>query len=60
MRAAWTVSQPGRALYAEVVKELSTLKMVGEGNILDYVLHVMATHMAYFKPSVDPILSKLQ
>ena len=60
VRAAWTVRQPGRAQYAEVVQELNTLIMFGEGRIFDRGPYVPVKHMAYFKPPVDAFFTKLQ
>ena len=60
VRAAWAVSQLGRAQYAKVVQELNTIKMVGEGRIFDRGPHVPVTHMAYLKPPVYAFFTKLQ
>ena len=51
---------PSRRDYGDVVAELSSLKLVGEGSIFERGPHVPVTHMGYFKPPADAFVSELR
>ena len=54
MRAAWESAVPSRRDYRDVVSELSSLKVVGEGSVFERGPHVPVTNMGYFKPPRMP------
>ena len=60
LRATWATATPARAQVAEVVQELSTLALVGEGSVFERGAHVPATHMGFFKPPADAFLNQLR
>ena len=51
---------PARRDYGDVVAELSSLNLVGEGSVFERGPHVPVTHMGYFKPAADPFVSELR
>ena len=51
---------PLRRDYGDLVSELSSLKMVGEGSVFEREPHVPVTHMGYFKPPAEAFLSELK
>ena len=60
VRAAWESAVPSRRDYGDVVAELSSLKLVGEGSVFERGPHVPVTHMGYFKPPADAFVSELK
>lgn len=60
VRSAWATGTPRRSDYGDVVSELNTLKLVGEGSVFERGPHVPVTHLGYFKPPTDAFLSDLK
>lgn len=60
LRAAWESASPSRRDYGDVVAELSSLKLVGEGSVFERGPHVPVTHMGFFKPPADAFISDLR
>ena len=60
VRAAWESAVPSCRDYGDVVSELSSLKMVGEGSIFERRPHVPGRHMGNVKPPADAFLSELK
>lgn len=60
VQGVWATYVPKRKEYAEVVKELNALTMVGGGSVFTRGPHVQATHLAYLKPPMDAVLTSLK
>lgn len=58
--AAWRTAKPVRQDYADVVVEMNSSRLVGEGGLFDRGPHVPITHMGYFKPPTDAFLTELR
>lgn len=60
VRTAWNTVNPTKMDYANVVNQLNASKLVGEASVFKRGTHVPITHMEYFKPNMDAILTQLK
>lgn len=60
LRTALRTLKAGRRDFVQVVTELNTAKLVGEGGIFERGQNVPVTHMEYFMPPADELLDDLK
>lgn len=60
LRASWGVAKPSRQDYGKEVTEVKASRLVGEGRVFERGPHVSVTHMGFFKPPSDALLTELR
>lgn len=56
----WAVAKPKRDDFAAVVTDINAARLVGESRVFYRGPHVPITHMEYFKPTMNALLTNLK